>query len=355
VSQELRTAQPPRQADAFCFRVKEERQAWNVLLPVPSKYSVDIGKLVASAPEFLGMDAPGPVVRLCVPVAGGEAAGCQVMVAVDESGGVMVVGSPLKAERPALTSLVREILVLHGRLWRMGFVEFASLIASGTDRPLLEAMAEECGAGLDEAVLRAGLEQTLGKGHFPVVILLNSLDREAEEAVSYLKSLGLNLKAFGVELYESWGVEVALPRLLSVGEPAREAGPGRTVPRPTPPPPRQPPPRFQTASPAVAAFGKPEPQSAPEPRRESEPVQWKPTPSPQRPWATQQVSQSPKPEPRPEPKPVETARAPAAPPPESPPERMIWDGTKPGVMAGKRPGPKPDFPEPGDARKPGKK
>lgn len=344
MSQEASAAPPSRPGDAFCFRVKEEREAWSVLLPIPSRSATDISRLAVEAPEFLGMDGSGPAVRLTVPVPGGDQSGCRVMAAIDEVGGIMVVGCPLKGDRAACTALVRETIAWYGRFWRMTYEQFDAMAAKVLGRPLVDSVAEASGAQFDEAKFRAGIVQVLDKGRFPVIILLDKLDGEATEALTFLRSLDMDLKVFGVELYESWGVEVALPKLLSVGEPARESGSGRGVARPAPPPGRQPPPpRFLTSMSTqnVAQIGRPEPQ--PEPPVQQE---WKPTPNPERPWATQPA---PKIEPSPEPRPVQAA--PSVPPPRpSASTKTVWDGSMPGVMAGKRPPPKP-----ADDKKPGKR
>ena len=292
-----------------------------MLVPNPVAATPDIFALVKQAPEFLGMDGAGPAVRVAVHLAGSEAAGAVALVAIDDAGGLSLVGCPLRNEGEAYTVVVRELLGLHGRLWRMGYDAFRSMVDKALGRPLVKLMAEKAGAGFAEPAFQAGVVRALEQGGFTVIILLNDVGSESTEAVSYLKSMGVNVKLFGVELLESWGVEIALPRLLSAGEPVPDAGlQARTVARPTPP--SRPTQRTGGLAPAsVANFGG---TPAAKPAEESKSTVWPQGEPPRRAQPTRPAAAEPKPTPQPA-----TAQI-----------DRVWDGTKPGVMSGKRPPPK---------------
>jgi len=317
---------------AFCFRLKQERPGWNVLLPIPAKTIVDLAALVREVPEFLSMDG-GPPCRAAVLLS--EQGEAQVLAAIDEVGGIYLVGYPAQVTREVLTVVTRELLVLSGQLWRMPLEEFAVAVETGLGRSLGEHFASKAAKDWSEADFRAGLSQSLEQGRFPVVLLLAGANKDAIEAMVHLKSYGIALKPLGVFLYESWGVEVVVPKVLAIAELGLYEGAEQTMaaPRPAPPPPRTPQ-RSQLSSAQVANFGVPEPAQQPGP-----------TPAAQMPWANQ-----PAPEQTPAPKPVPVGQEPVEPQPipkPAPTAKSVWDGSMSGAMAGKRPPPKPsDEPQP---------
>jgi hypothetical protein len=327
-------AQPGHPGGAFCFRLKQERPGWNVLLPIPAKTIVDLAALVREVPEFLSMDGGGAPCRAAVLLS--EQGDARVLAGIDEAGGICLVGYPAQVTREVLTVVVRELLVLTGRLWRMPLEEFAAVLEQRLGRSLGEHFVGKAAKDWSEAGFRAGLRQSLEQGRFPVVLLLAGTNKDAIEAMAHLKSHGIALKPLGVFLYESWGIEVVVPKVLAIAELGLHEGAeqAKSVPRPAPPPPRMPPRRFQTGQPSVAQIG------ASEPGQQSGPA-----PAVEMPWAHQQV---PKPAVAPGPAPVGPRPAQSQPVPKpAPAEKPVWDGSMPGVMAGKRPPPKlPDEPQP---------
>lgn len=297
----------------FCFRAREGRTGWNVVLPNPSGTAVDPAALFAQAPDFAVSDSGHPVARISIPLAQ-DSAGLRLQVTVDEQGGIALAACPTKPDRAAAAALVRETLAFAGRYWRAGVEEFLKAVEPKLGKPLAAALKPKAGAGFDESQFRAGLGRSLELGRFPAFLLVSTLEGDMAAAVSYLHSLNIEVVALGVDVYESWGIEVALPHRHQL--PTAAGGPARPVARPTPPPsraqePAPPRPAAPVSSPSTEAaprptqsfipppgFGKLEPDSKPEPDRE-------PT-------------------------------IPAGP--------KVWDGTQAGVMAGKRPPPKPGVP-----------
>jgi hypothetical protein len=312
-----------------------------VLLPIPAKTTVDLAALAREVPEFLGMDGDGAPCRAAVLLS--EQGDARVLAAIDEAGGICLVGYPAQLTREVLTVVARELIVLSGRLWRMPLEEFAAVLEKGLGRSLGEHFAGRATKDWSEAGFRAGLRQSLERGRFPVVLLLAGTNKELVEAIVHLKSHNLAVKPLGVELYESWGIEVVVPKVLVIAEFGMHEGTeqAKAVPRPAPPPPRTPQ-RSQLSSAQVANFGMPQPAQ-----------QSGPAPATQMPWANQ-----PAPGQTAAPRPASVEQKPVQPQPipkSAPAVKPVWDGSMPGVMAGKRPPPKPtDEPLPRKGQEPPK-
>ena len=355
------TSQSGQSGAAFCFRVKQERPGWNLLQPVPSKTTVDLAALVCGAPEFLGLGSGEAPCQAAVVLS--ERGDARVVAAVDEFGGITLVGCPGQLTRDALTTVTQELLVFNGRLWRMPSEEFSSVFEKRLGQGLGHYFSNRAAIGWSENGFRSGLGRSLERGRFPVVLLLSDSNQEVVEAVAHLKSHNIEVKPLGVELYESSGVEIVMPRVLEVAGlgPHEEREPAKLGSRPTPYQPRTP----ARPQPSTAGPGAPEsaPRSGPAPAKK---MPWSDEPAPPvvetEPAAVDQgddvsVSVSPMPtetapakkmpwsdEPAPPvsevvPPPAQSKPVTAVPPPAPRPAaaRSSWDGTMPGVMAGKRP------------------
>ena len=264
-------------------------------------------------------------------VALSERSDARVLAAVDEAGGISLVGCPAQSTRAAMTAVVQELIAYSGRLWRMPTGEFSSLLEKGLGRSVREHFGANVPKGWSDNEFRNGLKQSLDRGHFPVLLLLADVNPDVVEAIVHLKSHNLGVRPFGVALYESSGVEIVVPRVLEIAEAGQPESrePARPAQRPAPP---RTPQRSQLSTAYVANFSAPEPSSQSEPRSGPK-MPWSDTPSPEA-AATKPAATEPQATPAPPPKPVPGAR-------------MAWDGAMPGVMAGKRPAPRaPQKPEP---------
>jgi len=349
------TSQSGQPGTAFCFRVKEEKPGWSILRPIPSKTIVDLAALVCSAPEFLGMDGGEAHCQAAVVLS--ERGDARVVAAVDEVGGITLVGCPARLTRDALTTVAQELLVFTGRLWRMPSEEFSSMFEKRLGRSLGDYFSNRVAIGWLENGFRDGLGRSLERGRFPVVLLLTDSNQEVVEAVAHLRSHNIEVRSLGVEVYESSGVEIVMPRVLEVAEPGshEDREPAWLASRPTlsqPPTPTRPQSSTAGRGAAESAQDKRMPWSdepAP-PLVETEPatvdqavdtsvsaspMPTEPAPAKRMPWSD---------EPAPPvseivPPPAQSKPVTAVPPPAPKPvaARPVWDGTMPGVMAGKRP------------------
>jgi hypothetical protein len=295
-------------------------------LPTPGNGTYDTAALVREAPEFLGMDSQAARRFIAVPANPADQGGTRLMLVVDDAGGIALAGCPTKTDCETCTAMARGIVELQARMWRMSSEQFFKTFQAGPGKTLAAAMVEKVGSEFSELTFRAGIDQSLAQGMFPVFVVLHSLDTEAADALAYLRSLNLSVKGFGVDLYESWGVEVALPKLLTTPEAPRPdaAEKPKPVARPMPPPTKPTP--QPAASPRPPGPATAVPQTA-----RPATTQTQPTPKPAEVRPTEAASPRPEPQFQIQPEPE--------PPPQN--ERRVWDGTRPGVMAGRRPPPKP--------------
>jgi hypothetical protein len=352
--------QPGQSGTAFCFRVEQERPGWSLLQPIPSNKTVDLAALVCSAPEFLGMDGGEAPCQAAVVLS--ERGDARVVVAVDDVGGITLVGCPSQLTRDALTTVAQELFVFTGRLWRMPSDEFSSVFEKRLGRSLGDYFSSRVAIGWSESGFRSGLGRSLERGRFPVVLLVTDSNQEVVEAVAHLRFHNIEVKSIGVELYESSGVEIVMPRVLEIlePEPHEDREPAKPGSRPTPYQPRTPTrPQVSAAGPGVAETTS-RPGSTPArempwsdepapPAVETElaavdqgdssvsasPMPTGSSPAGETPWSDEPAQTASEVVPPP----VQSKPVTPAPPPAPKPAaaKAGWDGTMPGVMAGRRP------------------
>jgi len=340
--------------------VEQERPGWSLLQPIPSNKTVDLAALVCSAPEFLGMDGGEAPCQAAVVLS--ERGDARVVVAVDDVGGITLVGCPSQLTRDALTTVAQELFVFTGRLWRMPSDEFSSVFEKRLGRSLGDYFSSRVAIGWSESGFRSGLGRSLERGRFPVVLLVTDSNQEVVEAVAHLRFHNIEVKSIGVELYESSGVEIVMPRVLEIlePEPHEDREPAKPGSRPTPYQPRTPTrPQVSAAGPGVAETTS-RPGSTPArempwsdepapPAVETElaavdqgdssvsasPMPTGSSPAGETPWSDEPAQTASEVVPPP----VQSKPVTPAPPPAPKPAaaKAGWDGTMPGVMAGRRP------------------
>ncbi len=289
----LQTALPAR----FLVQPDTEPTGWQPLQPTPAQFDVDARELLLEFPEILTPQVTGPVFRLTFP--------CDsdfVLAALDETGQIALVGvkTPLpSAESPSNANLssqigsrvVADLLWTGAMLWRRPYDSFAREFREKTGAALEVRMAQKVGENWSLERFRSQLTANLNQGRFPV-FLVSTLPNSTDPDAAYLQSLNIQVSCCLLNACLLGNTKVLLPTITTtrpayITSPEIHSEPSLIE---SPPPPSR-------VSPSQAEQQKPEPSPSPA-KSVSEPEETAPRDFP---WA----------------------RA----------------GTKPGVMAGKRPPP----------------
>ncbi len=249
-----------------CIRVSKFGDRWSAATVTARGQPIDLVELTVQSPEFLGMVEPsGPMPRAAVvvpqPVSG------RVLVAVDERGGVQLVGCPDMRLEGNAAGVISDILAANGRLWHQKYPAFAALFDEALGMALADWVSSRVGPSFSAAAFRSGVEDCLNKGRFPIVLVVPEFDNAAREMLSYLRNMNLDVRPLGFELYRGDGVEVVRPRLFPEDRPAPKASvhkpePAAARPEAKPAPSRPEPSRHETEAPihrkeyaSMAGFG----------------------------------------------------------------------------------------------------
>jgi hypothetical protein len=237
---------------------------WESIPPEPEPRSLDAVRLVTQAPEFLGK-GPGGLRRAALKAPGSNSG--QVLVAVDEAGGVTLVACP-KDEESDQGPLVTELLAASGGLWHRKIDVLVVTFQNATGRTLVDHVKARAGAGWSEEEFKQGIEDSLKQGKFPVIVVVKERTKAVDDMLGYLDNLNLKAKVIGYRCYRGRGVEAVEPVVL------REGGPAASRPQPEPekvaekapePVPEKKPESAPVRRPEPVPEKKPEPQKQPEP------------------------------------------------------------------------------------------
>lgn len=293
---------------ALFIRAEAATAGWQPFLPQPDSTPPRIADVFSTIPDFLTIEGPGSApLRAIISIA--KLCGCvsEVMVAVSELGRIYIVSCPDETAADPYSTVVADVLAASGRLWRMPYDDFSALFKEPLGMSLEEYVMPRARVDWDFEVFQPAVAACLEKGRFPVVLVTAKPEGRVKEIASYFQGMNLEAQLAPYAFHTSGGVHVLEPARAGLAatptpaafefrsEPAR---PGQLGPR------------------AEAVFGV-APESPSKPVTASEPEK-----RPEMPAGAQ---------------PTEPAKRVA---------RLPGPGTKPGVMAGKRPPPKQDQEQP---------
>lgn len=268
-----------------------------------AKIVLDVAELVHQRPDFLNLADPGASpFRATLPLSKIAGVRSPVLMAVQESGGLFIVGCPDESGTDAYTTLVADILAASTKMWRMSYEQFSTLFAQSEGATLEELMLDRSSGDWDFDQFHPAVSVNLERGRFPILIVTAQPEGEVKQVLDYLN--GMNLTA-GLVVYSVW-----FSGGIVVIEPMPSAGRFSSGSAPVPPSNRV------TTAPTEVTIGG-EPYPPPQFKEQESDEEKKAQPS------TRFGAGA-----------VPTEPAKKTPKPPSP-------GTKPGVMSGKRPPPKP--------------
>ncbi len=222
---ELKTAGSP--ADQFC--VRGTAGGWQPFVPAAAELAVDIPELVTNVPEFLSMTGSGPQFRAAMRAEFPAQRPGQVLVALGEDGRVVLVACPQEDGPEAYSTMVADLLAAGGRLWRRDYEALAAEFRQALGSDLATAIQQRAGGNWQAQAFAQNVEAKLKQGRFPVFVVVPALAPEASEAISYLRSMNLEVKVLGVDTFQSGGIQAAAPTTS-----VRPATPGKSKPAPQP-------------------------------------------------------------------------------------------------------------------------
>ncbi len=221
----------------FYVRAVAEQPVWQIFPPgkrPAEKSGVDVALLVHRCPDFLNLFEKGLApFRVVVPIAEYFGLSSPVLIAVQESGEIRIIGCPEQESVDAYTTLVADILALSAKVWRMGYEQFSNMIAELAGSALEELMLERSSASWDYEVFQPAITTFLQRGRFPVLIVTDTPQGDIQEVINYLNGMNISTGVVTYSLWQSGGILVIEP-VSSVLTEVRTVSPVQPVQTPSP-------------------------------------------------------------------------------------------------------------------------
>jgi hypothetical protein len=195
---------------------------WQYICPESGADDVDLKKLLVSAPGFLDADDPGGSNVRAVAPAPGSSTG-RILASVDRDGQVELVVCASGADAGELSALLGDILATGARLWHQPFDVLARPMVEALGSSLTKWMTERNGDGWSASAFENGVAQSLGKGHFPVILVSREVSDQLKEMAEYLETMSMKVRVQCYDYKVAGGVEFLQPIAPGRANPVRTA------------------------------------------------------------------------------------------------------------------------------------
>lgn len=197
-----------------CIRLKPTGDKWYGVGFGKTRADLDAVGLVIEAPEFLGILLSAHGLPRAAMVAPGSTSG-RVLLAVDESGGVLVVACPSPNSESELATVVGEVVAAGGRFWHQPYASLAGPFEEALGTPLADRVRAKASQDWSAEEFKTRVEASLAAGRFPIVVLASELSRPLQDAVSFLQSMNLDVTVLGYDYQQSEVVEFVRRKVLA--------------------------------------------------------------------------------------------------------------------------------------------
>lgn len=200
---------------AACFGVRTQSQSrgWQALVPEPAEVQLDIKHVLLDVPELLGAAASGSN-HVAIPSPNNPQG--PVLIAVSDTGGIALVGCAGRSDVEAARDMVADILTATGSLWHLPYERFAAAFGPSLGRSLEDYLGSRAENWSAED-FRQAVERSLGLGRFPVLLVGQEPGVFGPEVVGFLRSMQLEVVMLEFRTYRSGEIEIVLPVEADVG------------------------------------------------------------------------------------------------------------------------------------------
>lgn len=203
---------------------------WSFAEAVSAKAETELQELLAESPSLIPIDqirsGVSPLV-VAVRELGLPGSGNTDVIAVTADGEIAVIECKLAANAESKRKVIGQILEYAAYLWKMEYEELDRRVRQRRGLPLARLVEEAIAGEWDEASFRGGIEQSLAKGCFLLVIVVDEINEELQRIVRYVNECGqadYSLHALELRLFRAEGLDLLVPHLhgQAAAPPARQ-------------------------------------------------------------------------------------------------------------------------------------
>ncbi len=218
--------------DRFLVRARGGPTGWQPFAPVPADIEVDIPTLLLEAPELLNSERERHRYVATMP-SNAE----RVLIAIEENGHLAIAACPDPGSQDDYQRLVADVLWTSVMLWRRPYLDLAAEFRRriGTELELL--VGDRAAPGWSAEQFQNGIRTSLSQGRFPVIFVTCGQHAVPPDMIAYLDSLNVPPRTVSFTTFRSGEVELVMPGQVESGWAEPAAAPRETWFEPTRPEP----------------------------------------------------------------------------------------------------------------------
>jgi len=210
-------------------------KGWKLAESVKSKAESELQKLLIESPSLIDLSEireGTSSLAFSIGEFGLPGSGYSDIVGLTPEGNIALIECKLASNQEIKRKVIGQILEYAAYLWKMTYDEFDDRIKRLKGKPLAEVMGSLLTEDWDEESFRNGVIDSLAKGAFILIIVVDEINDELKRIISYLNECSessFSLHALEVSRFHSGETEILVPHLhgLSTKSPARELTEGQ--------------------------------------------------------------------------------------------------------------------------------
>jgi hypothetical protein len=194
-------------------------KGWKLAESAKPKAETELQKLLLESPSLIDLseirEGTSPLV-FAIGEFGLPGSGYSDIVGFTAEGNIAIIECKLAANQEIKRKVIGQILEYAAYLWKLSYEEFDDRVKRLKGKPLAELMWGLLAEDWDEENFRNGITDSLAKGTFILIIVVDEINDELKRIISYLNECSesaFSLHALEVSRFYSGEAEIIVPHL----------------------------------------------------------------------------------------------------------------------------------------------
>lgn len=195
---------------------------WEFADPVATKAETELQHLLIESPSLIPIsdirEGISPLV-IAVDEFGLPGSGNTDLLAFTADGDIAIIECKLATNPDSKRKVIGQILEYGSFLWGMSYQEVDRRIQGKRGKPLTELVEEAVAGGWDEEGFRSGVEHSLERGAFLLIIVVDEINEQLRRIIRYVNECSkseFSLHALEIRRFRADVIEVLVPHLHGV-------------------------------------------------------------------------------------------------------------------------------------------
>jgi len=201
-----------------------DSKKWKFAESIKAKAEAELQRLLVESPSLITVDeireGVSPLI-FAIREFGLPGSGATDILAFSSDGDIAIIECKLATNPEIKRKVIGQILEYAAYLWQMSYEDVDSRIQKSKGKNLVELVKESVTEDWDEERFRNGVKQSLGKGSFILIIVVDEINEELKRIIRYINECSesaFSLHAFEMRRFKSEKIEVLVPHIYGISK-----------------------------------------------------------------------------------------------------------------------------------------